>query len=180
MAIDHHAVPKDAGTGEATGTFARWLAQRIQHAPTPEERYRAACLSWTARRPRLTNALLGRVRDRNEHHLIRGVCLENLASSAAWHHPKSRLDRKVHRTILESLEDPLPNVRFWACYAAGTLRLQAARSRLDKLSHDEGLGDMGWSIAYEAEQALENIRTGNGWNDDRIPGENPYPPLDAP
>lgn len=180
MALDHHAVPKVPRSLEATGTFARWLAHRIQHAPTPEERYRAVCLSWTAQRPRLTSALLRRVRDRNEHHLVRGASLENLASCAAWYHPKSRLDRKVYRTVLESLRDHHPNVRFWACYAAGQLRLQAARPYLRNLSNDQGLSDMGWTVAYEAEQALKVLRGEAGWDDGRMPEANPYPPLDSP
>ncbi len=169
-AIDHRATPR-------TGAFARWLAWRIRRAPEATERYRSACLTWLFRTSILTNALLNRVRDPHEHYLVRGVCLESLPGHAEFRRPKNRLDRKVHRAILDCLSDPHPNVRFWACYAAGQMEMVAAESALRNLRNDDGLGCMGWTVGYEATEALKAIRGEPAWDDDRLPEECPYPHL---
>ena len=158
-----------------TGAFGRWLAWRIRTSPDPVERYRSACLAWDT--PRLTNSLVRRARDPQEHFLVRGICLESLARAASWFTPKSRLDKKVHRVILESLRDPHSNVRFWACYAAAQMRILAARPLLRNLREDEGLSCMGWTVGYEATEALKAIDGQPAWDDDRLPGPCPYPPL---
>ena len=170
VTIDHRAARR-------TGAFARWLSWRIRRAPEAWERYRSACLSWPFRTSRLTNALLNRVKDPKEHHLVRGVCLECLPGHAASGRPKNRLDRKVHRAILDCLRDPHSNVRFWACYAAGQMEISAARSALRGLIDDDGLSCMGWTVGYEATEALKALLGEPAWDDDRLPGECPYPPL---
>ncbi len=168
FAIDHRAATR-------TGAFGRWLAWRIRTSPDPVERYRSACLAWNS--PRLTNALLNRVKDPEEHFLVRGVCLESLAWAGPWFEPKSRLDHKVYRAILDCLRDPHSNVRFWACYAAGQMRILAARPLLLSLRNDEGLSCMGWTVGYEATEALKAIDGKPSWDDERLPGPCPYPPL---
>jgi hypothetical protein len=100
-----------------------------------------------------------------------------LAHSAERYQPKNRLDGKIHRAILDGLSDAHPNVRFWACYAAGESRIRAAQAKLRSLEHDEGLGTMGWTVGYEALEALKAIRGEPAWADDRPAGECPYPPL---
>ena len=53
----------------------------------------------------------------------------------------------------------------------------AAQEILRKLVDDEGLGDMGWTVGYEAIEALKSIRGEPAWDDDRRPEESPFPPL---
>lgn len=107
----------------------------------------------------------------------RSVCLECLPGHAASGRPKNRLDRKVHRAILDCLRDPHSNVRFWACYAAGQMEISAARSALRGLIDDDGLSCMGWTVGYEATEALKALQGEPAWDDGRLPGECPYPPL---
>lgn len=158
-----------------TGSFGRWLTWRLRTSRDPVERYQCAC--FVLGTPISINTLVSRVRDSQEHFLVRGVSLESLACSASWFTPKSRLDTKVHRAVLESLQDPHPNVRFWACYAAAQMRILAARPLLRSLRGDEGLSDMGWTVGYEATEALKAIEGQPAWEDDRRPEPSPYPPL---
>lgn len=168
--FDHRAVT-------ATGQFERWLARGIHAARDPSDRYRYACHAWLCSGPRVTSALISRAGDPREHYLVRGQCLEMLPCRAEWFQPKTRRDRKVHRVVLSCLRDPHPNVKFWACFAAAGLRLRAAQSALHDLRNDQGLGDMGWTVAYEACEALKAIQGKPAWVDDRLPGPSPYPPL---
>lgn len=171
MAMDRRAV-------KPTPQLERWLVWSIRHAQDPRERYRATCLTdWFWESDRVTGVLVAGARDIEEHHLIRGNCLEGLAHRV-YGEPRNRVEKKVHKVVLHTLRDPHPNVRFWACFAAGSLRMKSAQGRLRQLLDDDGLGCMGWTVGYEAGEALKNIQDQSGWDDDRVsPGVCPYPPL---
>lgn len=162
---------------EGLGRYDRWAAWGIRHGADPFTRYRFACFSGIYSRQCLVTALIAGARDPQEHYLVRGMCLESLAHQAQGDPPISYRDKKVCRVVLECLNDPHPNVRFWACFAAGELRLRAAKSALRSLKGDQGLGDMGWTVDYEAGEALKAIRGEPAWEEHPPQAECPYPKL---
>lgn len=168
--FDHRALP-------ISGRFERWIARGLRLDQDPAVRFRCAYFAGTLSSGPLTSALVRGAGDPEEHHVVRVRCLESLTGHAESLLPRTRRDRKVYSVILESLRDSHPNVRFWACFAAGSLRLLAAQSALRDLRGDEGLGCMGWTVAYEAGEALKAIQGKPAWADDRRPGDNPYPSL---
>ena len=60
----------------------------------------------------------------------------------------------IRLTIVSSLSDPEPQVRFWCAFAAGVLALQESRPRLEQLLDDEALVEGWWTVAEGAEWAL--------------------------
>ena len=160
-----------------TGRFERWIARGIRNGPGPYFRYRCACFSLKCRSPRATSALVRGARDPTEHFLVRGECLESLAHCAAWYRPRTKLDRKVHGVVLGCLRDQHPNVRFWACFAADQMKLLSAKSSLRDLLGDQGLGCMGWTVDYEAREALKAIHGLPAWEGDVPAGKCPYDPI---
>ena len=167
----------DHQTPPTTGRFERWLARMLRRDPDPGFRFGCAYFAGGCDSAQVTSGLIITARNQGEHHIVRARCLESLSHKAGWHRPRTRQDRKVYKVVLDCLRDPHPNVRFWACYAAAGMHLLAAQSVLRGLGEDEGLGCMGWTVAYEAGEALKAIRDQPAWADDRPPGENPYPPL---
>lgn len=57
------------------------------------------------------------------------------------------------------------------------MQMIAAQSALKNLIDDDGLSCMGWTVGYEATEALKAIRGEPAWDDDRLPEECPYPRL---
>lgn len=160
-----------------SGRFERWLTRMLRQDPDPSFRFRCAYFAANSHRSAMTSALALVAKDRSEHHVVRARCLESLAHKASWYKPKTRQDRKVHAVVLGCLRDVHPNVRFWACFAAAGMRLLSAQSVLRELTEDNGLGCMGWTVSYEAGEALKVINDQPGWAQEISPGTNPYPNL---
>src|SRR6266404_4132743 len=78
----------------------------------------------------------------------------------AYMHPpqRSAVWRNTERTVLRSLRDESPEIRFWACYAAGTLRIRKALPLLRKLANeDKAMCPNWWRVSDEAADAVEWI-----------------------
>lgn len=149
--------------------FVRWLTRWLRHHTSASVRYGCACQAEFRDHPDLLSALTQRAADLNEQPLVRGVCLEMLVWTGLRADRRAgRLADRAFRVIKQSLRDPDPNVRFWACYAAAELDLQSAQAGLRALLDDSELGLMGWTVAYEAGEALKKIRGEPAWEDDPI------------
>lgn len=155
--------------------FERWVARGIREDYNPSLRFRFASLAYCCYSSRVTSALIQGARDPEEHFLVRGTCLEMLADRSSSAKRMSRTDRKIATVVLESLSDQHPNVRFWACFAVAGLRLRSAQSRLHELLQDDGLGDLGWTVGYEAGEALKVLRGQPAWLESRVGMKSPYP-----
>ena len=57
------------------------------------------------------------------------------------------------------------------------MRLLSAKSSLRDLQGDEGLGCMGWTVDYEAGEALKAIHGLHAWEGDVPTGKCPYDPI---
>jgi hypothetical protein len=140
-----------------TPQFLRFLIQNLRQSRDPRMRYICAHHADQFDDPRLQSALCARAGDPSEHPVIRGQCLERLNLSSA--DPRQR--RKVRRTLLKCLRDPDPNVRFWACFKAPPWTLPI----LIGLTKDNEVGDLGWTVGYEAGEAIKRIKGEPAWAD---------------
>ncbi|HIB66166.1 MAG TPA: HEAT repeat domain-containing protein [Phycisphaerales bacterium] len=160
-----------------SGRFERWIARGIRESLSPEGRFHCAHFGGACSRQVVTTALLQGAADTNEHPLVRGQCLESLTHKPDWSRRASRRDKKIHRVVLDCLSDPDANVRFWACFAASGMKLKSAQHLLRQMTRDPELGDMGWTVGYEAQEALKSIQGKQAWQDEPPHRKSPYPPL---
>jgi HEAT repeat protein len=74
---------------------------------------------------------------------------------------RNRLRCRVEESILRGLSDESTEVRFWACYAAGTLQVESALQKLRELSQtDFEVCPNWWRVSEEAADAIEWIHGG--------------------
>jgi hypothetical protein len=101
-------------------------------------------------------ALLNICNDANETPSVRAHALEGLGLQRPAKRHKLWAD--VERTILNGLSDEAVEIRFWACYAAGTLRVKSALPRLRELSREDAtVCPRWWRVSEEAADAIEWI-----------------------
>ena len=118
----------------------------------------AYALSWLRRKDRnkTLRALLKIVDDETEHPAVRGQALEGLGVQMLTE--RHKLWAEVERAVLSGLRDEAVEVRFWACYAAGTLRMQRALPRLAEMARcDAAVCPRWWRVSEEAADAVEWI-----------------------
>jgi hypothetical protein len=117
--------------------------------------------------PAVQSALCSLASDPDEHPVVRGQCLERINFRPL----QRRQAKRVHRLLLKCLRDPDANVRFWSCCGAPPWTLPILRELVD----DPGVGDMGWTVGYEATQAIRSIRGFPAWDDEGPPRQaHPY------
>ena len=166
--IRAHASGKLPKTGECARALAYW----VRHHEDPHIRHWCGCLSF---RPpdsaTLEWAFCCGASDPDEHPVVRGNCLEVLSVweiRSGWPTPETCQSAQV---VAACLNDPDGNVRFWACYQAA--HLPECEPMLKRLLDDQAVGIMGWTVGYEAGEALKEIRGKVGWEHD--PERLPHP-----
>ena len=101
-------------------------------------------------------ALLKIFNDVNEQPSVRAQALEGFGLQRLTKRHKLWAD--VERAILRGLSDEAVEIRFWACYAAGTLRVKSALPQLRELAlNDSALCPRWWRVSEEATDAIEWI-----------------------
>ncbi len=115
-------------------------------------------LSWLFRRDKdeALQALLSIFNAVNENPAVRAQALEGFGVQAPTQRCKSW--PAIERAVLMGLRDKAVEVRFWACYAAGTLRMERALSTLRELAwNDFEVCPNWWRVSEEAADAIEWI-----------------------
>jgi hypothetical protein len=102
------------------------------------------------------DALLGACNNADESPVVRAQALEGFGVQGLT--KRHKLWPLVEKAILDGLADAAVEVRFWACYAAGTLRVRAALPKLRMLAHDDdAVCPQWWRVSEEAADAIEWI-----------------------
>jgi hypothetical protein len=116
---------------------------------------------------RIVKTLL-KVIETDESDKVRAQALETLGMSSMASRRRYKLRRQVEKTVIAALSDDSPEVRFWACYAAGQLKIENALSRLAELAEND-TEDWGawWYVSEEAADAIEWIH--GRYTESRIP-----------
>ena len=115
-------------------------------------------LSWLHRKKNaeVLQALIHIAGDARENPAVRGQALEGLGVQRST--PRHKLWHKIERVVLDSLRHKEVEVRFWACYAAGSLRMRGALPQLQELAgNDSAMYPTWWRISEEATDAIEWI-----------------------
>jgi HEAT repeat protein len=95
--------------------------------------------------------------DRTEPPAIRGQALEGLGNKLSSEIPANISERAIS-VIIRSLDDAEPEVRFWACFAVGALKLTAALPRLQILAKTDRAIVPSWqSVSAEAEDTIKRL-----------------------
>jgi HEAT repeat protein len=95
-------------------------------------------------------ALEKSVGDKKEHPKVRGQAAESLAHNHR---------RKSHRILLQNLDDPSKDVRFWCAYSLSEMSDVDALIPLRKLAENDHRIVKGfWSVSKEAKASIRKIR----------------------
>jgi HEAT repeat protein len=128
------------------------LISRLDEDPEHEVRAAAAAALGTLRKG--ADALCRRLADANEDDEIRGFSAEALGHVLA-HGPRSVKPLEILRA---ALNDPSPNVRFWAAFALGEAGDMDDVPRLQQLEADAAEVFGGATVADEARESIKQIR----------------------
>lgn len=96
--------------------------------------------------------------DRAEYPEIRGHALEGLGYRQVTLDRRGVRFQKTAEVIRDCLVDSEPDVRFWACFAAGQGKDTAALSRLRRLRVDKSRARGFWTVGEEARDAIGLIK----------------------
>lgn len=94
----------------------------------------------------------------DESEKVRGQALETLGMSFFARKNHYCLRKKIEQVVVKALSDESSEVRFWACYASGELKIKNALPKLQHLAKND-TKDWGqwWYISEEAEDAINWI-----------------------
>ena len=95
---------------------------------------------------------------------VRAQAAEGIGNCVPQHvvrRHRSRLYRRCAAALVAALDDPHPDVRFFAAFSLGKLRARTALPRLRQLAeYDKGQSSSLWSVKEEAVDAIHSIEHG--------------------
>lgn len=143
--------------------FVLWqLAKTMASTDTAEWATYDLSFTWE---PRAVPYLLNLLNDPQGSVAVRTQAAEgigNCLSERVIRHQNSRLYRRCVTALAAALDDPHPNVRFYAAFSLGKLRARAALPRLRQLAeHDNTQASWMWSVKEEAVDAIHSIEYGD-------------------
>src|SRR5215211_5488681 len=94
-------------------------------------------LSWLFRKDKNESlqTLLNVFNNVNENPRLRGLALEGMGLQRPT--KRCKLWHKIEAAVLQGLNHKAVDVRFWACYAAGTLRMKSALPKLREVAGND-------------------------------------------
>lgn len=148
---------------------AKQLSDILKSAANPHNKQAAAyALSWLWKNNDALDALINTLVAVDLPESVRGQAAEGIGE----HKPRKdhKLRQKAEKAVLSALKDESAEVRFWACYAAGKIKLREALPILHQIKEiDKSVNPSWWHVSEEAEDAIEWIHGRAGKN--RIPLE---------
>lgn len=154
---------------EQRSVYAMQLAEILKTASNPHNKQAAAyALSWLDNNNEALDSLISALLAVDLPESVRGQAAEGIGD----HKPRKnhKLRQKAETAILAALKDESPEVRFWACFAAGKIKLREALPTLHQIKEeDRSINPGWWYVSEEAEDAIDWIHGRVG--KDRIPVE---------
>lgn len=145
---------------EKSGGWPVFLALKrlvLEH-PDPLLRYNAIyCLQSHPHARAAVETLLDVAENHLEYPEIRGQALENVGSALMFQGYKRH---RIAQRILQLLDDPEADVRFWAIYALWQMKARIAIPILERMTDDPGKPHRFWTVGEEASDALGELRDG--------------------
>ena len=94
----------------------------------------------------------------DENPKVRAQALETLGTSSTARKSFHKLRAKVEKAVINALSNEYAEVRFWACYAAGQLKMENALPKLRELvANDTKDWGRWWLVSEEAADAVDWI-----------------------
>jgi hypothetical protein len=160
-ALEHGNASEAIEAGKSLSTLPRLPAKSIIEVldgakDVPNRVAVAYTLSWLRRKENheVLQALLSIAGDAGEYPAVRGQAFEGLGVQRSSQ--RHKLWRDIERVILAGLRDPEVEIRFWACYAAGSLHMKSALPQLKEITeHDSAMYPNWWPVSEEAADAIE-------------------------
>jgi hypothetical protein len=110
---------------------------------------------------RACEPLMEVLENRAETARVRAEAAEGIGFLLNLSDRRSRLFKRATRLLIETLRDPAPEIRFWSCYALGTMRARAALPELRRLAEtDDAMCPGWWLVREEAGDAIGVILGG--------------------
>jgi len=162
-ALEHGNASEAIEAAKSLSTLPRLPAKRIIEVldgakDVPNRVAVAYTLSWLRRKENheVLRALLSLAGDAREYPAVRGQAFEGLGVQRSSQ--RHKLWRDIERVILAGLRDREVEIRFWACYAAGSLRMKSALPELQAITeNDDAMYTNWWRVSEEAADAIEWI-----------------------
>ena len=115
----------------------------------------AYVLSWMSLRRSPVGAFLVCLSDRQQNEAVRGQAAEGIGLRFMCDRRRTRERSRAEAALIRNLDDSSATVRFWCCYALGTLRSARSIPRLEHLrDHDTAVAPGWWYVHEEATEAL--------------------------
>jgi HEAT repeat protein len=105
----------------------------------------------------ISAAFISRLSDPSEAPAVRGQAAEGLGNLYGCGDRRRRVFRQAQQALLDALDDPAPDVRFWSCFALGVMRARSALPALRRLAGDTVLLPGWWTVGEEASDAIDWI-----------------------
>jgi hypothetical protein len=123
-------------------------------------------LSWIENSKSSLGVLITLLATSDIHESVRGQAAEGIGIIRP---SKKNLHRKLaETTLIKSLSDTSPVVRFWSCYAVGQMKIKKSLPILQEMkANDHEICPHWWYVSEEAEDAIEWINGREG--KDRVP-----------
>ena len=139
--------------------FVLWqLAKTVASTDTSEWATYDLSFTWE---PRAIPHLLDLLNDPQRPAVVRTQAAEGIGNclpERVVRRQHSRLYRRCVTALVAALDDPHPNVRFYAAFSLGKLRARTALPRLRQLAeHDNAEASWMWSVKEEAVDAIHSI-----------------------
>ena len=159
---------------ELQGPAARQLLLQLLDHPDPAVQEPAAYqLAWL-HDLRAVEALFDVLQDRHRHPRVVGQAAEAIGVILTFKDRRTTVMRRSTAVLVGMLQDEHPTVRFWACYALGTMRARSALPALRRTArHDTALCRGWWRVSEEAEDAITVIAGGKPPERERVGKEYP-------
>lgn len=162
-ALEHGNSSEAFEAAKSLSTLPRLPAKRIMEVlerakDVPNRVAAVYTLSWLRRKDNreVLQALINIADDASEYPIVRGQAFEGLGIQKSTQ--RHKLWRDIERVILAGLRDPEVEIRFWACYAAGSLHMKSALPRLQEITeNDSAMYPNWWRVSEEAADAIEWI-----------------------
>jgi len=139
-------------------TIEKLVLNILRESPHLESRVNAAyVLSWS-KLPKLDSDFREIFSDPKNSSELRSQVAEGLGYFHSYTDKRSRDYRLTGELLIEGLDDLSPSVRFWSCFALGTIGFKNALPKLKKLANsDKALVEGWWWVKWEAEDAYRKI-----------------------
>lgn len=160
---DGNAPSRELSESKRSDVFREFLWRMHSH-PSPEVRY--WCCYWLSWQSTPSGEFVEVLERQGEYPEIRGQAAEGLANALCSSPRHFAWFRRAEAALIQALDDPFVQVRFWSSFALGSARSRRAVPKLRELAaSDQAMLPGWWTVAEEAQDAL--LRIGGKDNRDR-------------